>query len=87
MKPRFWFATFGWILFGFAPAAMELAFLWPLVVFVPLNLVCSMLGSWMLFKPEKRPVILCACAFFFMNMSIALILGCSTVRQMIVGQG
>lgn len=86
MKSRFWFVTFGWILFGFSPAAMELAFRWPLPVFVPVTLFCSITGAWALFKPERRPVVVCTCVFLFMNMSVALILGCSRVEQALFGQ-
>lgn len=86
MKPRFWFTTFGWILFGFSPAAMELAFQWRLTVFVPVNVFCSVAGAWALFKPERKPVAVCACVFLVMNMSIALILGCSQAEQMFFGQ-
>ncbi len=86
MKPRFWLVTFGWILFGFSPAAVELAFRWPLTVFVPVNLLCSVAGASALFKPERKPVAVCTCVFLFMNMSVALILGCSKVEQMFFGQ-
>ncbi|MBK7997929.1 MAG: hypothetical protein IPK15_04155 [Verrucomicrobia bacterium] len=87
MKPRFWLVTFGWILLGFSPAAMELAFRWSPAIFIPVNLSCSAVGAWILFQPEKKSIALCACAFFFMNMTIALILGCAAVLRGLGGSG
>lgn len=66
-----------WLPLAFAPAGLELMFKWNAGVFLIVALSGSILAGGGLFPNDRLSALLVAAAFFFLNLVVGVVIGCS----------